>query len=104
MKPILKLSVVLMTLRTVTSLPSDRRNPLDASDEVLSKPDQRAGRRLDEWAELDDKSGNPEEQGGYFEGDIVIKFQGRSGAVSEKLKWEDGTVPYIIKGNFSKFK
>lgn len=104
MKPILKLSVVLMTLRTVTSLPSHRLNPLDASDEVSSNPDFRAGRRLDEWARLDEKSGNPEEQGGYFEGDIIINFQGRNGAVSEKLKWKDGTVPYIIKGNFSKYK
>ncbi|VEN61048.1 unnamed protein product, partial [Callosobruchus maculatus] len=45
---------------------------------------------------------NPEELGGYFEGDIVLpREMDRNGLTSSKYRWPNGVLPYVIKGNYT---
>lgn len=97
MESTLKLSIIFSVFSHVTNFPFETLETF----KVLTKPNLLAGRRLDEWSRKEN-SGNPEEQGGYFEGDIIINFQSRNVAVTQKLKWKNGIVPYVIKGDFSK--
>lgn len=47
---------------------------------------------------------NPEEQGPYIEGDILVPLQDnstRNGMKTESLRWRSGVVPFEIRGSFS---
>lgn len=68
------------------------------------KPNQRSGKSLKAWSEAKG-NGNPEEQGSYFEGDILLDLRqaglARNGILDELSKWTNKIVPYEIKGSFS---
>lgn len=47
---------------------------------------------------------NPEEQGPYIEGDILVPLPDnntRNGMKTESLRWRSGVVPFEIRGSFS---
>lgn len=54
---------------------------------------------------------NPEEAGGYFEGDLELTreqqkellFQSRNGIKSEKYRWPGKTILYKISKDFGKY-
>lgn len=102
----LKLIVILSLIKLIAGVPLETRKhvaSLDLSlfgDEIYNTPDQLAGRNLKEWVKLKEM-GNPEEQGTYFEGDIMIDVEARNGVVLSSQKWPNGLIPYVIKGNFS---
>lgn len=73
----------------------------DNENIVLNEPSDIGGRMLETWLR-DGKIGNPEEQGPYFEGDIVQMPEGRNGVTSPTLLWKNGLIPYEIQGSFSK--
>jgi hypothetical protein len=60
-----------------------------------------AGRMLTEWSETE-HFGNPEEQGPYFEGDIITS-NGRAAFNRPARKWDNGIIPYEISESFCKF-
>ena len=45
---------------------------------------------------------NPEEMGGYAEGDILIPQYGRNGIRDQAARWPRGIIPYLIDSKFSK--
>ncbi|CAO1412000.1 unnamed protein product [Diamesa serratosioi] len=47
---------------------------------------------------------NPEEQGPYIEGDILVPVQNnatRNGMKTESLRWRGGVIPFVIRGSFN---
>ena len=68
----------------------------------LSPP---AGRRVAEWLH-GKKSGNPEEQGEYFEGDIILVDKpvlSRNGIDYTQYRWPGGVVYYEFAATVSKW-
>lgn len=106
MKLNLKLIVIFSLVKLIASIPLETRKHVASLDlslfgqEIYNTPDQLAGRNLKDWV-VSKKMGNPEEQGTYFEGDIMIDVEARNGVVLSSQKWPNGLIPYIIKGNFS---
>lgn len=47
---------------------------------------------------------NPEEMGGYAEGDILIPHYGRNGVRDEAARWPRGIIPYLIDSKFSELR
>lgn len=47
--------------------------------------------------------GNPEEQGPYLEGDLLIPLNSKNGIKLESYRWKNKEVPYEIRGSFSEF-
>lgn len=86
------LTFMVSALRHVHSYPKD---------ELLFEPSKFVGRMLTEWSEAE-HFGNPEEQGPYFEGDIILPI-GRAFFTRQARKWDDGVIPFEISGSFSKF-
>lgn len=68
---------------------------------VYNQPNKRTGKNLKEWVSSKQK-GNPEEQGNYFEGDIIVDTEGRNGVILTAQKWPGAKIPYEIVGSFSK--
>lgn len=66
---------------------------------VLNEPSEVGGHILESWLR-NGKIGNPEEQGPYIEGDLILA-EARNGVTSSDLKWNKGIVPYEIRGSFS---
>ncbi|XP_022918847.1 zinc metalloproteinase nas-7-like [Onthophagus taurus] len=54
---------------------------------------------VNEWTI--DSNINPEEVGGYLEGDILVPTKGRNGLVAFSAKWEGSVVPYVIEGPYT---
>jgi hypothetical protein len=73
---------------------------LDVS-KIMTLPDKNSGKALTEWMKL--KVGNPEEQGNYFEGDIILNLDKRNGITLPTLRWEKGIIPYKIGAGFCEF-
>ena len=92
-----KLLLVVVTVTTVASLPVVRNN---SNYRISSLPDERAGKSLNVWEESE-KVGNPEEQGTYFEGDI-INIEARNDVDLDSRMWKDGIIPYELRGSFCK--
>ncbi len=67
---------------------------------TLTEPNAVAGRNLELW-EKSGMVGNAEEQGPYFEGDIMTQ-DGRNGVVSSAQKWKNARIPYELGTSFSK--
>lgn len=44
---------------------------------------------------------NPEEDGPYLEGDLLIPSSDKNGMTAESLRWRNGEIPYQITGSFS---
>lgn len=76
-------------------------HPLDLSrSNIAMEPSKTAGQALTDWSK-GDRKGNAEEQGPYFEGDIILS-EARNGVPLAGLRWPKGIIPYEIEGKFSK--
>lgn len=70
---------------------------------LYGNPSTINGRRLERWRGTND-TGNPEEQGAYVEGDILIpSTHVRNGLRSQSSYWPGGIVPIEAVGPFSEF-
>ncbi|GAB0089241.1 Metalloendopeptidase [Sergentomyia squamirostris] len=68
---------------------------------LYGNPSSVNGRRLERWRN-EDNVGNPEEQGSYIQGDILIpKSLVRNGLRSQSSYWSNGIVPLQVIGPFS---
>lgn len=73
-------------------------------DKIYGVPDRRSGDNLNEWERT--RSGNPEEMGTYWEGDILFPVNksklsnDRNGIVGQSYRWPNGVVPFEIAGSF----
>ncbi|XP_055677971.1 hatching enzyme 1.2-like [Lutzomyia longipalpis] len=66
---------------------------------IFGVPNENIGKVLENFANI---KGNPEEQGSYLEGDLLIPLsRARNGLVAQATRWPNGVVPYEIKGSFS---
>ncbi|XP_071053261.1 hatching enzyme 1.2-like [Onthophagus taurus] len=84
--------IVVLFTRIKSSIPSTNDVPYDI------KPNRETGYLLEK---SENGNLNPEEQGGYFEGDIMMDpLQSREGLEGVKL-WEGGVIPYVISPAFS---
>ncbi|XP_011704689.1 PREDICTED: zinc metalloproteinase nas-4-like [Wasmannia auropunctata] len=73
----------------------------DTKEMPMMVPDKETGARVAKWTK--EMNVNPEELGGYFEGDIMlIKNTNRNGLKNEATRWPNRVVPYKISGNFNK--
>lgn len=91
--------------------PSSEDNFIDGEDilidlsqygnKLFGTPDNETGRRVAEYnPERDDI--NPEELGGYLEGDMLMpNALGRNGLTASASRWTGGIVPFEINGYFS---
>lgn len=70
-----------------------------ARSNIAMEPSRSAGTFLTEWTKNKTK-GNPEEQGPYLEGDIIIS-EARNGVRLPALRWPKATIPYVLEGRFS---
>lgn len=69
---------------------------------LYGEPDEEAGNRLKKWKP--ENGDNPEEQGTYLEGDMLItKPEGRNGLIDTSKRWPNGVIPFRIEGSFSEF-
>ncbi|CRK97307.1 CLUMA_CG010702, isoform A [Clunio marinus] len=50
-----------------------------------------------------ERYGNPEEQGDYLEGDLLIPTSAKNGIRDQSYRWKHGEVPFVINGNFDAF-
>lgn len=107
MQSILKLLVVCAIVKISSSFPAEKKlsamSSLDLTrygPNVYNSPDKLAGKNLKEWTKSKGK-GNPEEQGNYFEGDIIIDVEARNGVILTSQKWPGAKIPYEIRGSFS---
>lgn len=67
---------------------------------IYGQPSEDVGRSLREWSSTN-KTGNAEEQGNYFEGDILFpKMMLRNGLKAESFRWPGGVVPVEIENTF----
>lgn len=101
MSPIIKFFALSLSL--VACNPARQQDLLDevSGVEDYNTPNKRSGKFLHEWALSKDKTGNAEEMGNYFEGDIMLNRKARNGLIETSRKWKDGKIPYEINGNFS---
>lgn len=102
---VLKVFIFAVAFTTVVGLPAENKSQNEQTPKPrgYSLPNQRSGRFLKDWMKAN-KEGNPEEQGEYFEGDIVVpETEARNGVISTSAMWKDAKVPYEIVGAFSKY-
>lgn len=92
----LEIFILLRVLGCIAAL------PLTDENIVLNEPSEIGGRILETWLK-DGMIGNPEEQGPYFEGDLIMT-EGRNGVTSTEQLWTKAIVPFQIAGSFSKKK
>lgn len=70
---------------------------------IYGRPSEDAGHQVERWLKSNGP-GNAEEQGNYFEGDILFpNSMLRNGLKSESHRWPDGVVPVEIENSFCKF-
>lgn len=102
MESILKIFLFLSIASFVENFPLEKvSTSIDLTKfKTGSYPDERAGKSLKAW-ENSTKLGNPEEQGTYFEGDIMFS-EARKDVDLDSDKWKDGVVPYEVRGSFCK--
>lgn len=68
---------------------------------LFGEPSKDVGVEVGKWTP-DQKSGNPEELGSYFEGDILFpRGKSRNGLIAESFRWHDAQIPFEIVGDFS---
>ncbi|GAB0090998.1 Metalloendopeptidase [Sergentomyia squamirostris] len=66
---------------------------------IFGVPNENIGKVLENFKNI---NGNPEEQGSYLEGDLLIPItRARNGLIAQSTRWPNGIVPYVIKGSFS---
>ena len=104
MKSLLIVIVISAAIKFSTSFPTKKVDSPDLKTNgksIFILPNKRTGKNLKEWTKAN-KKGNPEEQGNYFEGDIMIDVEGRNGVKLSAQKWPSGKIPYEVIGSFSK--
>lgn len=70
---------------------------------IYGRPSEDTGRQLERWYERNGP-GNAEEQGSYFEGDILFPSgMLRNGLMAQSKRWPDGVVPVEIENTFSEY-
>ena len=94
-----KIYIFLGVLSCISAFPLSEENNENI---VLNEPSEIGGRILETWLK-DGMIGNPEEQGLYFEGDLIMT-EGRNGVTSAEQLWTKAIVPFQIAGSFSKKK
>lgn len=97
------LFVVSLALHSAFGYPLDSDGDIiDISDlggRIFGTPDERSGVNAAKWEE--NRTGNPEELGNYFEGDILFpESKSRNGIVGQSYRWANGVVPFEIVGGF----
>ena len=103
MKSLFILIIVSAAIKLSVSFPTKKANSQDSEQNgksIFIVPNHRTGKNLKEWAKAKNK-GNPEEQGNYFEGDIIVVDEGRNGVKLATQKWPGGKIPYEVIGSFS---
>lgn len=94
----LALTLVVLTFASAGPIPDEGV----AVELALTVPDQETGVKVAQWAK--ESNVNPEELGNYLEGDIMVSESTiLNGAKNKGLRWPNGVIPYVIKGNFSKY-
>lgn len=80
-------------------------DPIDLSllgPMIYGRPSEDAGHQVERWLR-NNGPGNAEEQGSYFQGDILFpNSMLRNGLKSESHRWADGVVPVEIENSFCK--
>lgn len=67
---------------------------------IYGRPSEDAGHQVERWLQ-NSGPGNAEEQGNYFQGDILFpNSMLRNGLKSETHRWTDGVVPVEIENSF----
>lgn len=94
---------ILSVLHTTRSKPTQNDSAINLDHMgpmIYGRPSDEAGRQLIRW-HLNKRPGNAEEQGNYFEGDILFpNSMLRNGLRSESHRWKDGIVPVEIEKTF----
>lgn len=62
---------------------------------IYGEPIINSGRTFNE------SEGNPEEQGPYLEGDLLIPTSFKNGMKAESTRWNKGEIPFEIRGAYS---
>ncbi|CAH0595484.1 unnamed protein product [Chrysodeixis includens] len=82
------------------SIGSDSIDVSSLGPEAYGLPNSESGDAVANWSES--SLMNPEEVGGYAEGDILMPpAQTRNGVREQTLRWPNGHIPYVIEGYFS---
>ncbi|CRK94667.1 CLUMA_CG008167, isoform A [Clunio marinus] len=93
---IVKLFILMSIIKIAENFPSESPKVILKLSPLISKtPDESAGRSLKKWSSKKNL-GNPEEQGNYYEGDIILGSEARNGVILKSQMWEDGIIPYEI--------
>lgn len=97
----------LSSKKSIEPQKGEERTTIDISflgPTINGRPDEFSGYKVQEWLSANG-SGNAEEQGTYFEGDILFpNTLLRNGLISESRRWENGVVPVEIDKRFCKCK
>ncbi|CAH0713880.1 unnamed protein product, partial [Brenthis ino] len=72
----------------------------DLEPQAFGLPKNESGNALASWTES--SLMNPEEMGGYAEGDILIPQYGRNGIRDQAARWPKGHIPYQVSPTFNK--
>lgn len=96
---------ILFIFHLAFSMPIDSHTDIidisDFGDKIYGKPDPRSGIDVEKWTENNNATGNPEELGNYFEGDILFPVSSaRNGIVGQSYRWPNGIIPFEIVGGF----
>lgn len=91
-----------MTAGVLKDAPQDDIIDLSALGPLIyGRPSEDTGRQLQRWLEMEGP-GNAEEQGTYYEGDILFpNGMLRNGLVAQSKQWPGGVVPVEIDKTFS---
>lgn len=98
MEPALHLIIVFLLLGFAKAAPTFAE--LNAA-ELFSSPHEIVGDNLREWMKDKKRKGNAEEQGSYFEGDLILGTQTLNGLETPEKTWVGQKIPYVIEGTFS---
>lgn len=98
--------VVVFVTTTVVAATTDFSKAIDLRElgaRIYGVPSEESGRDVELWARKQ-LPGNAEEQGHYFEGDILYpNAMSRNGMTAESYRWPNGEVPVEIAKTFSRY-
>ena len=75
------------------------------AENLFGKPNFEVGEILSKWNTTETEKMNPEEEGDYLQGDILVPTSSnlRNGVLAEFSHWPKGVIPFEISGGFSKY-
>lgn len=106
---------LLFTVANCYPFPSSEDNTIDNGEDgsidlsqygtkLFGTPDNETGKRVAQYNPDIDSDINPEELGGYLEGDMLMPHGlARNGLLASSSRWPGGIVPYEINGGFSEY-